>query len=241
VYGAVRDLLLRVLHVSPDAPSPPPGSAQAVRTFRASRRFLHYRLIGLYVGGTAFIALEFGFVLVALVQNPRVWIPAVILGAILLLVAAASYFIVRLEYEMRYYILTDRSLRIREGVWIVRESTLTFANVQNIRIAQGPLQQLFGIADVMVDTAGGGARVAEKGGEMVGGQHRGAIRGVQNAAEIRDLVLALLKRFKDAGLGDPEDARRAVAAAAPAHAVPVERLQEILAEVRALRTTLTGA
>jgi hypothetical protein len=60
----------------------------------------------------------------------------------------------RLNYEMRWYIVTDRSLRLREGIFGVREMTLTFANVQNIAIRQGPLQRALGLADVVVRTAG---------------------------------------------------------------------------------------
>ena len=38
----------------------------------------------------------------------------------------------------------------------VLETTITFENIQNVTVQQGPLQRLFGIADVRVDTAGGG-------------------------------------------------------------------------------------
>src|SRR5207249_3022813 len=68
--------------------------------------------------------------------------------------------VLRLDYEKRWYVVTDRSLRIREGVVKVREMTVNFANIQNISISQGPLQRILGIADLRVDTAGGGGRAA---------------------------------------------------------------------------------
>jgi membrane protein YdbS with pleckstrin-like domain len=59
-----------------------------------------------------------------------------------------SYVTIRLDYEFRWYKTTHRSLRIREGVWLVREMTMTYANIQDISVSQGPLQRLFGIADL---------------------------------------------------------------------------------------------
>ena len=40
----------------------------------------------------------------------------------------------------------------------MHETTISFENVQNVEVRQGPLQRYFGIADVVVQTAGGGAR-----------------------------------------------------------------------------------
>ena len=93
--------------------------------------------------------------------------------------------LVRLDFEKRWYLVTDRSLRVREGIVNVREMTITFANIQNISISQGPIQRLLGIADLRVDTAGGGPSRSEKeeGGENL---HTVRFRGVNNADEIRD-------------------------------------------------------
>lgn len=160
-----------------------------------------------------------------------------------------TYALVRLDFEMRWYIVTDRSLRIREGAWHVSEMTMTFANVQNLTIEQGPIQRLLGIADLHVKTAGGGsidAHAAREGN--VENMHEGYFRGVDNAAEIRDLILALLKRYRGSGLGDPEEARHA--ATTPAARSPevsadaVAAAGEVLAEARSLRRALgrgTGA
>ena len=119
-----------------------------------------------------------------------------------------TYFSLRLNYEMRWYKVTDRSLRIRTGVWNVSEMTMTFDNIQNITVTQGPLERLFGISDVRVTTAGGGEAAAQKKSGHGGvGQnlHLGVFRGVDNPDEIRDLMLARLRRLRDTGLGDPTD------------------------------------
>ena len=41
---------------------------------------------------------------------------------------------------MRYYIVTDRSQRVRQGAWLLREMTITHANLQNHRLVQGPVE-----------------------------------------------------------------------------------------------------
>jgi membrane protein YdbS with pleckstrin-like domain len=147
-----------------------------------------------------------------------------------------------LDWEMRWYIVTDRSLRIREGIWKVSELTLTFANVQEVSIRQGPIERLFGIANLRVRTAGGGGRInpqdpqsEEKSG------HIGYFRGVDNAPAIRDLILERLKKLRDAGLGDP-DQPQAETAGAEATSPPAiaDAARELLRETRALRRVVSA-
>ncbi len=143
----------------------------------------------------------------------------------------------RLNYELRWYIVTDRSLRVREGIFRVREMTLTYANVQNIAIQQGPLQRLLGIADVVVRTAGGGSSTDAHGHEGHGAgatMHTGVLRAVDNAEQVRDLILDRLRRLRDAGLGDPDDRRRDVGKADPGDSAELLRAaaRELLDEVK---------
>jgi len=139
---------------------------------------------------------------------------------------------VRLEYEQHWYIVTDRSLRIRTGLFSLQESTMSFANLQQVEVHQGPLQRLLGIADVRVQSAGGGGDAKHKktGQDSL---HRAVFHGVANAGEIRDLILARLKQFREAGLGDPDDTSPPTQDASTLAAA-----QELLAEVRALRNSL---
>ena len=146
---------------------------------------------------------------------------------------------------MRWYVVTDRSLRIRTGVWNVQELTMSFANLQQVAVTQGPVQRLLGLADVRVQSAGGGPeRPGQKQGESL---HTGHFHGVEHATEIRDLIQERLRRFRETGLGDPDEAHRATPPAILATA-PVspptgdgELLAaacELAAEARALRTAL---
>jgi hypothetical protein len=150
-----------------------------------------------------------------------------------------TYAMVRLEYELRWYIVTDRSLRIRSGLTTVQESTMSFANIQQVVVSQGPLQRVLGIADLRVQSAGGGGDEHEKsGGDSL---HTGVFHGVDNANEIRDLILERLRQFREAGLGDPED--RSPAPEPPTltpAALPdaLAAAQEVLAATRDLRRAL---
>ena len=157
--------------------------------------------------------------------------------ALIALQAPFTYTLVRLDYELRWYIVTDRSLRIREGITSLRESTMTFANIQNLAIEQGPVQRLLGISDLKVRTAGGGSKGEEFAdeAEKAKAMHIGYFRGVDNGPELRDTILAQLQRLKDGGLDDvvrraPSDDADAGRALDAAHAV--------LNEARAIRVAL---
>ena len=143
----------------------------------------------------------------------------------------------RLDYEMRWYIVTDRSMRLREGIFGVREMTFTFANVQNIAIRQGPLQRLLGIADVVVRTAGGGGGAEHGPGEQHSGRpmHVGTLRAVDNAEQVRDLILERLRQLRDAGLGDPDDRHHRESASESGVAALRAAARELLEEARAMR------
>jgi membrane protein YdbS with pleckstrin-like domain len=185
---------------------------------------------------------------------PSWLIPLLIIGEA---VAIAAYVIqlpltlaaVRLDYEMRWYMVTDRSLRIRTGIFKVQESTMSFANLQQVEVNQGPLQRLLGLADVRVQSAGGGGSESHGKGQTES-LHTGVFQGVEHASEIRDLIQERLRRFRASGLGDPDDhpdhLHDAVAAAVPAGASSptgddaLLAARELLEEARALRTALTN-
>ena len=147
-----------------------------------------------------------------------------------------TYATVRLDYELRWYIVTDRSLRVRSGIWRVDEMTMSFANLQHVTFAQGPLQRLLGIADLRVKSAGGGTVT---GGEGQSGQvnpmHTGMFRGVENAVEIRDLILERLRHFRETGLGDPDELRPLAGLRDASEAGALAAARELLVEARRLR------
>lgn len=213
---AIRSLVLRLLRVPPE-PAVPQG-ARVIRVFRAAPNYYRYRLIvwalaqisalfGL-IGGLVFISSILRTTtqpaLVLLLQAVEVLAWAGYLAQLPLSLAA-----LRLDFDMRWYILMDRSLRIREGIFSIQEKTMTFANIQQISIRRNPLQRLLGLADVQVRTAGGGSGSggSHGGGGHVGeGMHEAFFRGVDNPEEIRTAIRERVRLHRDAGLGDPDEA-----------------------------------
>ncbi len=203
MYEGIKDLILDLLSAPKQPPSAPSGPHTTQRTFRASKQFLNYRTLHLVIGalilGTGFfivtIVLIFNELLVGLIAGAS-------LAAIWVLLFVSMFFLIRLEYDMRYYIITDRSLRIRKGVLSILEQTLTFANIQNISIEQGPIERLFGISRLVVETAGGGMAMDPSQIRSTN-YHQAVMEGLENAEELRDLIRNYLKDIQiSSGLGD---------------------------------------
>jgi membrane protein YdbS with pleckstrin-like domain len=238
-----RSLVAAVLRVPPE-PQAPPGHVH--RTFRAGRNYLRYKLVK---WGGKQLATMFGLVAageiipkIELAMVARVLLILEATGWVLFFAAIPfSLAVVLLDFEMRWYMMTDRSLRIREGIFIVREKTMTFANIQKTTVRQGPLQRFLGIADVEVRSAGGGAGKGhedEEGRHLV---HVGHFRGVDQAERIRDLVLEGVRRQRDAGLGDPDDhAPQSIGGGGEPAAALAEAAAAFLSEARLLRETVAG-
>src|SRR6185436_6721220 len=140
----------------------------------------------------------------------KIWATAIVVvfGAIVFAFLLLAWFCLRIEYDLRTYVVTDRSLRVREGAWIFKEMTLTYANVQNVQVLQGPLQRLFRIEDPRVDPAGGGGM--GKGERPGSSGHSLTLAGLDNARAVRDLILSFVKtQSRGSGLGDLDDPEHA--------------------------------
>jgi membrane protein YdbS with pleckstrin-like domain len=171
---------------------------------------------------------------------PLIWFLKVSGLALFLAQIPFTYMLRRLDYELRWYIVTDRSLRIRTGLVRLQESTMSFANLQQVEVKQGPLQRLLGLADVHVQSAGGAGDHDPHNAHAGESLHTGIFHSVDNATEVRDLILDRLRQFRQAGLGDPDDHHDHPIAVTPAsRADTLAAAHELLAEARALRATLT--
>jgi membrane protein YdbS with pleckstrin-like domain len=204
----VRAMLLRLLRV-PAEPAPPPGDPERLRTFRAAPSYLRYSIAAwVFKQAGAALGLLASYLFL---QSFTRHVPFAYFGLMEQVFIAAfiaqlpfSFALVRLDFEMRWYMLTDRSLRIRHGIVRVNEQTMTFANVQNITIRQNPLQRLFGVSTVAVRAAGGGAAQSGSGGTG-SGSHEATFEGVADAEAIRDLIRERIRRYRGAGTGDPDE------------------------------------
>ena len=219
MYEPAKAALLQVLKVPPE-PLDPMGDVRSLRVFRAAPGYLRYLVLRWSISQIFVlvpVTLAFGSAFIgATAASSSATPPTIVLvlggvGAVVYLAQACfTFFSLRLLYEMRWYKVTDRSLRIRSGIWDVHEMTMTFANVQNINVTQGPIERLFGISDVRVESAGGGGASSHSAHGKGGGGanlHLAVFRGVDNPEQIRDLMLERVQRVRDSGLGDPDDAR----------------------------------
>jgi uncharacterized membrane protein YdbT with pleckstrin-like domain len=235
--GWLQSKILSVMMVPPE-PHPPEGSVGSVRIFRAGKNYYRFLLLlwGLANFGVG-VLMTVVFVFLDLAAHGRrspQWAPGVVhlIGAAGVIIFAGillwTFLQQQLSYDLRWYIVTDRSLRVRQGIWSTHELTTTFANIQEIRVTSGPIQKFLGLADLEVHSAGGGGGGPHGGGEG----HVARFGGLDNANEIRDYVVDCLRRYRDSGLGEATkhaeaENQRALAAA-----------EAVLAETRALRAAL---
>lgn len=214
-----------ILKLPEGNPSLPHGDPSQVQTWNPDRGYLNYRLLGFWLSGVFGLAFALGLIVVGLVliSSPQVLesnrdvakalqkgstlpltlagVGCVLGGLFSLASFCAQYVILHLELDMLRYTLTDEALRLRRGVVNVEEVTLSFANIQNVKFNQGPVQRYFGIGDLIVEVAGGGAAVAaaQQGAQVM--HHQGLIKGISEPERLRDTIQARVRRFRGSGLG----------------------------------------
>lgn len=226
----LKKIAAPLLHLELNAPHIPAGheNDRYLRVVRASPRYLsmRYMLVALYaIGLLLLIAAE---MIGSLFLPFSLWWLTLIIAIFFGLKILILVIVTRFDYDLRWYIITDTSLRVRYGVWSLREVTVSFGNVQNVRIAQGPVERLFDISTLIVDTAGGGN--TEKNPQLH--THRAILRGIENAKEIRDMIITILQQQKRVGLGDPDDD---IVHHRKSAGLSIEKLSAIAAETQKLR------
>ncbi len=201
-YQGTWAMLTRWLLVPEEPPSIQGADDADVRSFRPAEGYLRYQKLIFWIKLFVIdIALTIAWIAIG-VWNPIVGVLITPLAlALIVLPDIVAYIVIHLRYDTTWYVVSDRSMRIRRGIWTIHETNITYANIQNVSVRQGPMQRFFGIANVLVETAGGGASSGEGEGITVVGHH-GLLEGIDNAEEVRNLILAKWKLSTDAGLGD---------------------------------------
>lgn len=203
VYRGIWAVLARWFKVPSEPPTLPVRPGDKIQSFKPSPSFIQYLKLWFWLKLTAVDVLFLaGWIASFFV---RTWLGLVLTPvfiAVAILPDIFAYIAIHLRYDTTWYILTDRSLRIRRGIWTIRETTVTFENVQNVSVLQGPVEKHYGIANVVVKTAGGGTSGAHQKGGGESESHKGLIEGIDDAAQVRDLIMAKVRRSRSAGLGD---------------------------------------
>ncbi len=238
LYRGVWAVLVRWFAVPEHPPDLPARPGVTVERFHPSPAFVRYLKLWFWLGlalvdGTLLL----GWIALFFLNNRAGLVLAPVFFVVAVLPDLIAYVAIHLRYDSTWYLLSDRSLRIRSGIWTIRETTITFENVQNVEISQGPVERLFGIADVSVETAGGGRH---ESGDGSSSSHTGLIEGVADAARIRDLIMDRVRRSRSAGLGDePRETRLADRSPGRSwtaeHVAALREIRDALTQVRDVR------
>ncbi|GEM_PF-1756218 len=198
IVKLLRPVFLPLLKLRLEPPHLPEGTT-LVRELKPEPQWLtlQYLKVAARSSGPVLGALVFSTAIMAGMKLNGAWLTLPIL---LFALASAGFGLVaaRLDYELRHYLVGDKSLRVSHGAIIHREVTLSYANVQNLEVTAGPLETLFGVKTLTISTAGGSA---------IGAQlHSARLEGLKDADGVKRLILGMLKGQKDAGLGEPVEA-----------------------------------
>lgn len=206
VYRGVWRVLVEWLRVPRDPPTLPARAGEAHMQRRPDAGWLSYRKVVFWVVALIIDAVIVFFWVLIAVNASAWWVPVVLLPFFLFALIVPdvlAYVAMHVRYDTTWYVISPRSVRIRRGVWVLSEVTVTFENIQDVQVKQGPLQRHFGIADLVVQVAGGGA-VGTHGQGI--GSHMAVIEGVSDAHALRDLILSRVRASRSAGLGDEGEA-----------------------------------
>jgi len=229
IYRGVWLFLVQCFRVPAGPPSLPEAMMGNLQVFHPSRRYLSYLKAYFWVGLLVIdMAILIGW-LATYWFNPALgWWLAVPALLIAVLPDIVAYIAIHLRYDTIWYAVSGRGLYVRRGIVVISEHTITLENIQNVSVRRGPIEQLFGIATVVVETAGASSGDGESS-IMVGNQT--IMVGLDNADELRTLLMQSVRASASAGLGD--DADRLVSGGwVPAD---LELLKAIRAEVKMLR------
>ena len=236
LYRGLWGVLVRWFAVPEHPPDLPARPGVTVERFHPSPAFVRYLKLWFWLGLAIFNgALLLAWIAILFVNQRLGLALAPVFFVVVVLPDLLAYVAIHLRYDSTWYLLSDRSLRIRRGIWTIRETTVTFENVQDVKISQGPVERLFGIADVIVETAGGGGKKQSGDGSVP--SHTGLIEGVTDAARIRDLIMDRVRRSRTAGLGDearePRRADRSQGRGwSPEHVAALREIRDEIARLR---------
>lgn len=102
-----------------------------------------------------------------------------------------GWFIVTKRFENLSVELDDDSINLKHGILVKVEKTIPLEKIQDLAMKTGPILNMFGLASISIETAGGGP---QSGRDMV-------LSGIKNPEEFRARVLS--QRTIAAGKGAP--------------------------------------
>lgn len=200
VYHGLWGALTRWFRVPKEPPTLPSKQGEEIRSFRPSEGWLRMRKLLFWVALVVIDGLLLiGWLILFVAQREAALWLALPWLFVMVVPDVIVYIAIHLRYDTTWYVMSERSVRIRRRIWTIEEKTFTFENVQNVAIQQGPLQRLYGVSNLVIQTAGGGSTGPHG---TTSNAHQGLIEGVHHAQEIRDSIMAKVYAARGAGLGD---------------------------------------
>lgn len=241
-YRGIKRVVAKLLRIPLEPATIPVNSGELLESFHPAPAWIRLRQIQVILGiclallGIAAASLGMHFFGGVNGAEDATWVMwgtgLEVIGSVFILVSGMVRLVfLRLQYDCTWYVLTTRAMRIRRGLWVIHETTITYDNIQNVTVKQGPIQRLFKLSDIEVETAGGGGMgdAGKKGGDS---SHSGRIEGVVDPERLRELIMTQVRLSRSSGLGDEHEVSRD-ASAPSGHASPDwGRMSEVLKEIR---------
>lgn len=200
-YRGAWSIITKWMVVPEEPPRLQGADDRGIHSFRPAEGYLKYIKLYFWVWLVIIDIFLIAAWIVGLVISPLFGLLiAPLAWAIIILPDIVAYIAIHVRYDTTWYVLSDRSMRIRRGIWTIHETTITYENIQNVTIRQGPIERYFGISNILVETAGGGGTAGKEGVNLPG--HFGLLEGIDNSVEVRDLIRSKWQSAKSAGLGD---------------------------------------
>ena len=136
VYRGIWHGLVKWFKVPDEPPTLPTSPGEQLERFKPAEGFLRYLLLFFWIGLVIIDLIFLGIWLVSFAIS--LWLGLALLPvflAVAILPDIVVYVAIHLRYDTTWYVLSDRSVRIRRGIWTITETTITFENVQDVKIA----------------------------------------------------------------------------------------------------------
>ncbi len=128
-----------------------------------------------------------------------------------------------LYYDSISYAIEDDAVRGQSGVFWKRYVTVPFVKITNIDITQGPLQRVYDIGTIHIQTAGAGGNQ--------GGHAELRLVGIRELETIKETIRERIRTYDRGKVGQPS-------AQSPGEKMEPPVLQQILQELRVIRELL---
>ncbi|MCQ2085767.1 MAG: PH domain-containing protein [archaeon] len=85
--------------------------------------------------------------------------PAVFFGAITIIMVIVTAFFPGIYFNHYQYFISDDRVDVRKGIFFLKHTLVPIERIHQVEVVEGPVNRMFGLADVHITTAGGTASI----------------------------------------------------------------------------------